>query len=173
MSRPHQIEIAMIWAGTPSGLIGRDDWMPWRLPDDLRHFKALTLEGCVLMGHRTFQSLKAPLPQRDNLVMRRPGKEHIPGVRVVHSLHESIDAAQALGHTRLWVCGGAQIYRLALPLAQRLEQTLVHDDQPLREDDTVFEFDPSRNWRLQDASFHPQDERHSHAFSFLSYRKIS
>lgn len=162
----------MLWAATPKGLIGRDDWMPWRLPDDLRHFKALTLGGCVLMGHRTFACLKKPLPQRDNLVMRRPGKAPVPGARVVHSLQESIDAAKALGHARLWVCGGAQIYRLALPMAQRLEMTLVHDQQPLRENDTVFDFNAGRNWRLHDASFHPQDERHSHAFSFLSYRRI-
>lgn len=166
------IEIAMLWAATPKGLIGRDAWMPWRLPDDLRRFKALTLDGCVVMGHRTYQSLKAPLPQRDNLVMRRPGKDPIPGVRVVHSLQESIDAAIALGHQRLWICGGAQIYKLALPLAQRLELTLVHDEQALLRDDTVFEFDPGRDWRLDAASFHPQDQRHSHAFSFLSYRRI-
>lgn len=166
------IEIALLWAASPRGLIGRDDWMPWRLPDDLRRFKALTLNGCIVMGHRTYRCLGRPLPQRSNLVMTRHPETQIDGVQVVASLEAAMKVAQNEGHARLWVVGGAQIYRLALPLAQHLELTLVDDPQEPQPTDTCFEFQPDRHWRLQDAVFHPKDDKHSHAFSFLSYKRI-
>lgn len=172
MNTPDSIEIAMLWAASPRGLIGRDDWMPWRLPNDLKRFKSLTIDGCIVMGHRTFQCLGKALPQRDNLVMRRQSSEALPGVTVVHSLDAAVEFAAQRGHPRLWVVGGAQIYKLALPRAQRLEMTLVQDKAALKPGDTLFPFTPDRNWRLTQASFHNQDERHSHAFSFLTYQRI-
>lgn len=172
MITPDNIEIALLWAASPKGLIGRDDWMPWRLPDDLRNFRRLTVGSCVLMGHRTYRCIKNPLPDRENLVMRRQVDGPMPGVHPVQSLDAALERCAALGHSRLWVVGGAQIYNLALPRADRLEMTLVDDPQSLRADDTVFAFRPDAHWRLQEASFHPQDDRHSHAFSFLSYRRI-
>lgn len=172
MNALNSIDIAMLWAASPQGLIGRDNWMPWRLSDDLRRFKALTVEGCVVMGHRTFQCLGKPLPKRDNLVMRRSATDPIPGVQVVHSLEQAAQVAKEAGHDRLWVVGGAQIYKLALPHAKYLEMTLVQDEAELLPDDTLFPFAPDRSWRLTEASRHEKDERHSHAFSFLSYEKI-
>lgn len=167
------MELALLWAAAPNGLIGRDNWMPWRLPNDLKRFKALTVGGCVVMGHTTFRCLGRPLPNRDNLVMRRDKTQALDGVTTVDSLNCAIEVARAKGHSRLWVVGGAQIYRLALPMAQRLEMTLVHDPSPLQPGDTCFEFRPNQAWRLEQARYHPQDAGHSHAFSFLRYRKIS
>lgn len=172
MLTSHNIEIALLWAASPRGLIGRDDWMPWRLPDDLRNFRRLTVGSCVLMGHRTYRCIGKPLPDRDNLVMRRQIDGPMPGVHPVQSLDAALERCAQLGHSRLWVVGGAQIYKLALHRADRLEMTLVDDPQELQAGDTLFPFRPDAQWRLQQARFHSQDARHTHAFSFLSYRRI-
>lgn len=117
----------LIWAQSTSGVIGRDNGIPWRLPEDQAHFKELTLGQTVVMGRLTWESLPAsvrPLPGRRNIVVSRNGGYTAQGAEVVTELPESGD---------LWVIGGAQLYGLALPLAERCEITEI--DVDLHRDD--------------------------------------
>lgn len=158
------------WVGVVAmarnGVIGRDGGLPWRLPDDLRRFKALTLGKPVLMGRRTFDSLGRPLPGRENIVLTRDPGWSAQGCRVVHSLDEALavagDAAEVM------VIGGAEIYRVAWPRLERLELTEVHADV---EGDTRLEGFDAAEWREVAREHHPADERHAFAFSFVTLER--
>src|SRR5580698_11477041 len=102
--------ISLLVAATENDVIGRDLGLPWHLPDDLRHFKALTLGKPVLMGRRTFNSIGRPLPGRTNLVLTRATDWSVPGVTVVADLDAAIRACGAA--PELVVAGGAQVYAL-------------------------------------------------------------
>ncbi|QWT24117.1 dihydrofolate reductase [Subtercola sp. PAMC28395] len=114
--------LGMIWAEARGGVIGHGGTIPWRLPEDLAHFKELTLGDTVLMGRRTWDSLPVrfrPLPGRRNLVLTRDAEWTSPGAEVVHSLAE-VSSDDDGG---LWVIGGGELYRQAMPSATRLEVT--------------------------------------------------
>jgi dihydrofolate reductase len=131
--------LGLIWAQSLSGVIGRDGSIPWRVPEDMVRFKQLTLGHTVVMGRLTWESLPIkvrPLPGRRNVVLTRQGDYCADGARVVTTLNA------ALEDDLTWVIGGAQIYRLALPLASRLEITEVDFDLPSRNDDAMA---PERN----------------------------
>jgi dihydrofolate reductase len=127
-------ELGLIWAQSTSGVIGRSGGIPWQLPEDLAHFKALTLGHTVVMGRRTWESLPAkfrPLPGRRNVVVSRQTDFTADGATVVASLDE------ALTDPDTWVVGGEQIYTLAMPLANRCEITEVDIDLPRDDGDVV------------------------------------
>src|SRR5262249_1374095 len=132
--------------------IGRDNAMPWHLPDDLRRFKALSMGKPVLMGRRTAESIGRALPGRVNLVLSRAGDAPFPGQRVVRSL----DEARATVDGDLVVAGGAEVYALALPYTQIMHLTLVETTLP--DADTRFpEFDASE-WDVTGRQTHPADD---------------
>ncbi|MES0872456.1 dihydrofolate reductase [Sinimarinibacterium sp. HSW-8] len=141
-------------------LIGRDGDLPWRLPNDLKHFKQCTLGKTVLMGRRTFASLGRPLPQRDNWVLTRDRDFRADGVRVFHALADALAAHHA---GELMVIGGAELYRQALPLADRIYLTEV--DAAL-EGDTRFPALAAHEWREVATEPHPADARHAYAYCF-------
>jgi dihydrofolate reductase len=118
--------LSLIAAVARNGVIGRDNQIPWRLPSDLKRFKALTLGHPVVMGRKTFQSIGRPLPGRDNIVVSRHGFR-ADGALVVSSLDEGLELAQAKAGQggEVFVIGGAEIYRETLPLADRLYITEV------------------------------------------------
>lgn len=115
--------IALVVAHTRNRVIGRDNDMPWHLPADLRHFRALTLGHPILMGRRTHLAIGRPLPGRRNLVLSRQADLALPGVERVGSLDEAL--ARCAGEPWLYVVGGAEVYRLALPRAERLHLTEI------------------------------------------------
>ncbi|MDE0854652.1 MAG: dihydrofolate reductase [Nevskia sp.] len=158
--------VTLIVAVAENGVIGRDGTLPWRLPEDLKHFRRLTLGNTVLMGRKTWQSLGKPLDGRANWVLTRDPAFSAPGAQVFRDL----DAALAQPpQGQLLVIGGAELYRQALPLASRLELTRVHARV---EGDTHFpDYDPAQ-WRETARSDHPADERHAHAYSFLTLDRI-
>lgn len=126
--------LALIWAQSTSGVIGRAGGIPWWLPEDQAHFKKLTLGHRVVMGRLTWESLPAsvrPLPGRTNVVVTRDPDYQAAGAEVVATL----DAA--LTNAETWVIGGGQIYTLALPLATRCEVTEVDVDLPRQDADAV------------------------------------
>lgn len=117
----------LIFACADNGVIGRDNALPWHLPEDLAHFRQLTLGCPVLMGRKTWDSLPPrfrPLPGRLNLVLTRQRDWHAPGATPVASMDQAL--AHCPAGQDLWVIGGAELYALALPQAQRLEITEVH-----------------------------------------------
>jgi dihydrofolate reductase len=142
--------------------IGRAGGLPWRLSDDLRHFKALTLGKPVVMGRKTWDSIGKPLPGRQNIVVTRQVGLNLPGADVVPSFETALHAAGDV--PEVCVIGGAEIYRLALPRTDVLHLTLVH---AVTDADTFFPpFDPA-DWRETARDAHAADERHAHAFSFV------
>lgn len=150
--------------------IGRGNDLPWRLPDDLKRFKALTLGKPVLMGRRTAESLGRALPGRANLVLTRGGRVPFDGMRAVASLDEAIAVAAAEGASELCVIGGGEIYALTLPHAAVLR--LTHVDTVVADADAFFPaWDPAR-WHVAAREPHPADSRHPHPFEFVEYRRI-
>lgn len=130
--------VGLIWAQSTSGVIGRDNGIPWRLPEDQARFKELTMGHVVVMGRLTWESLPAkvrPLPGRRNVVVTRQADFVADGATVVGNLEDALDSQHVDGET--WVIGGAQIYALALPLATRCEVTEVDVDLPREDDDAV------------------------------------
>lgn len=124
----------LIWAQSESGVIGRANGIPWRLPEDQARFKELTLGHTVVMGRLTWESLPAsvrPLPGRRNVVLTRQAGYVAEGADVVTSVEDALDDADA------WVIGGAEIYTLALPFADRCEVTEVDVDLRREDDDAV------------------------------------
>ncbi|WP_245642708.1 dihydrofolate reductase [Nonomuraea candida] len=115
--------IGLVWAQSANGVIGRDGTLPWHLPEDLKHFRALTEGTTVLMGRRTWESLPPrfrPLPGRRNLVLSRTPQE---GVETFPDLRQALDAASG----DVWVIGGAAVYVAALPLADRIVVTEIRE----------------------------------------------
>jgi dihydrofolate reductase len=149
-------------------VIGKDGGLPWRLPDDLKHFKRLTIDHTVIMGRKTFDEIRHPLANRRNVVISRNPAFRPAGVTVVPSLEEAL----ALGATEreVYVIGGGEIYRQALPFADRIYLTVVHAEI---EGDTWFPpFERSDGWMLESEERHPADERHAYPFTFRTYRRV-
>ncbi len=146
--------------------IGRDNAMPWHLPDDFRHFKALTLGKPILMGRKTAQSLGRALPGRTNLVLTRGGQVPFAGMRAVASVQQAREIAAAEAAGELCVIGGGEIYRLLIDQATDLHLTWVDADVAA---DTHFpEVDPAL-WQEVRNQAHPADARHAFAFRFAHY----
>lgn len=126
-------DIALIWAEANGGVIGADGTMPWRLPEDLRHFRELTGTSPVIMGRRTWESLPErfrPLPGRRNIVVTRQHEWNPSGALVAHSLDEALQLARQVGRESsdselVWIMGGGELYRQSLPLAARAEVTQI------------------------------------------------
>lgn len=160
--------VSLIAAMAENRVIGRGGELPWRLPDDLRHFKQLTVDHTVIMGRKTFDEIKRPLDNRRNVVITR-NKEFRPhGVTVVPSLKEAL----ALGATEdeVFVIGGGEIFKTALPLASRIYLTVVHAKV---EGDTYFPPFEEDAWVLSSEELHPADERHEYAFTFRRYDRLT
>jgi len=158
-------KIALVVAMDKNRAIGRAGALPWHLPDDLKHFKALTLGKTVLMGRKTFQSIGRPLPKRRNVVLTKDPSFGAEGVEVVHSLDDAL-----LLDEEIMVIGGGEVYALFLPLATHLHLTLV--DTAIPDADTFFpEWNPAE-WRETHREFHPADERYLFAFSFVDLERI-
>lgn len=162
------IPVVLVLAAADNGVIGRGNALPWDLPDDLRHFKAVTLGRPVIMGRKTFDSVGRPLPGRVNIVLTRDKSWSFPGVRVVDTVAAAIDLArsQALidGADAVMVVGGAEIYRLALPLADRVILTRVHGSM---DGDTFFDLGLLAGWRETSHRRVAAGDRNSHDFSIV------
>lgn len=160
--------VALVVAMDKLGAIGRAGDLPWHLPDDLKHFKQLTLGHPLLMGRRTFESIGRPLPQRRNLVLTRNEDWQAPGTERVASLEQALQIS--CGSPWLMVIGGGELYRLALPHAQRIHLCAV--DAEIADADTWFaEFDRSQ-WREMARRDHPADERHQYSFAQLLLERL-
>lgn len=149
--------------------IGKDNALPWHLPDDLKRFKALTLGKPVLMGRKTAESLGRALPGRLNLVLTRSGKVPFEGMQAVASLDEARALSAQAGATELCVIGGAEVYALVLPLASVMH--LTHVDTEVAGADAFFPAFDTGQWKVVQRTPHTADERHALAFEFADYRR--
>jgi dihydrofolate reductase len=138
-----RLPLVLVAAMAKNRVIGRGNAIPWRLPEDMKHFRAVTLGHAVVMGRATFESMGKPLPGRRNIVITRNRDLRVEGAEVVGSLQEAIALARTTD-TEPRVIGGGQIYAEAMPLATRMYLTEV-DDEP--EGDTFFPAFDGREWR--------------------------
>jgi dihydrofolate reductase len=164
--------IVLIAAVADNHVIGDDNRLIWRQRADLRRFRSMTLGRPVLMGRKTFASIGKALPGRQTIVLTRDAGFGAEGVSVARSLDEALEAGQRLaaesGADCVVVAGGAEVYRQALPLADRLELTLVHA-QP--RGDALFP-DWEREAFIAGAKeHHPADAENEHAYSFVTWHR--
>ncbi|GGF94564.1 dihydrofolate reductase [Paenibacillus aceti] len=156
--------MTFIWAMARNGVIGRNNDLPWRLPADMAFFKAQTTGKTVLMGRKTWESMRSrPLPNRRNIVMTNDRGYHAEGAEVVHSEEQVL--ALAAGE-ELMVIGGAGIYKLLIPYADRLHVTKIDEEI---EGDTYF---PEIDWsqfRLEQETEGIRDEKNPYHYRFMTY----
>lgn len=164
------IPVVIVVAAAENGVIGHENRLLWRLKTDLRHFRTLTLGRPLVMGRKTFDSIGKPLPGRETIVLTRDASFRAQGVAVARDLHGAIalgrEIADRLGTDSVVIAGGDQIYRLALPVTDRIHLTRVHASPP---GDAFFpQVDPAqfREVRREDHPAGPDDE---HAFSVVDY----
>jgi len=158
------VTVALVAAMDRNRLIGVDNQLPWRLPADMRHFRKITLGHAVLMGRLTWESLGKPLPDRLNLVLSR-GDLSLEGARQVTSIEQAITLANG---QELMVIGGAQVYRAALPLAQRLYLTYVEAEFS---GDTWFPEWEENDWLVVEEELRPADEKNSYSMRFVTLER--
>jgi dihydrofolate reductase len=158
--------VSIIVATDERGAIGRDGGLPWRLPDDLRRFKALTFGKPVVMGRKTWDSIGKPLPGRHNIVVTRAAGLGIEGATVVNSLDAAIAAAGNV--PEVCIIGGAEIYRLALPDTGVIHLTRVHATVAA---DTFFPELAAGEWDEEVLEERAADDRHAFPFSYVVQRR--
>jgi dihydrofolate reductase len=164
--KKNSTELTIIVAAGENNAIGKDNDLIWHLSNDLKRFKRLTNGHHIIMGRKTFESFPKPLPNRTHIVITRQQDYKAPeGVIIVNSLVDAVDAAKT--DKQPFVIGGGEIYRQAMPLVDKLEITRVHasfDDA-----DTFFPDIDKTVWKEVERSTHDADDKHAHAFSFITY----
>jgi dihydrofolate reductase len=167
--------ISAIVAVAQNGVIGKDNSLPWHLSADLRHFKETTTGHTVILGRKNFESIGRPLPNRANIVLTRSADTaalRAAGCLVASSLESALQMAEQSGETECFVIGGAEVYRQALPLCQKLYLTQIHQD---------FEGDvkmPDLNmpnlgdgWQETERQDFAPDEKNPVPYSFLTLER--
>ncbi|CAA0116108.1 Dihydrofolate reductase type 3 [Halioglobus japonicus] len=165
---------AIIVAVADNGVIGKDNALPWKLSEDMQHFKRITMGKPVVMGRKTYESIGKPLPGRTNIVVSRNAGFRAEGVALVRSLEEALalagEVAERDAVEEIIVMGGAQIYAEAIPLADRMYITEVHGD--VEGDAVLCEID-WRFWREATRDKRIAQPPNSYDYSFVCYERVS
>ncbi len=169
MLAPHQT-LSLMVAMAENRVIGSRNDLPWHLPKDFQRFKDHTKGHNIIMGRKTFESLGGkPLPKRTNIIITRQRNYQSPNSTVVGSLHEALQYVGRTNDPEPFVIGGGEIYRQALPFAERIYLTIVHTQI---DGDTFFpEFDPEE-WQVTEKTPIPTDEKHDFPFTFYTYERV-
>jgi dihydrofolate reductase len=163
--------ISMIAAVSENMVIGRNNDLPWHLPDDMKYFMQTTKGHCVIMGRKNYESIPEkfrPLPNRVNIVVTRQINFVAPGCTIVHSLSQALEKAEDIGPDEVFLIGGSEVYRQGVTLAGRLYLTEI---KATLEGDVYFpNFDRSV-WQEVSRIKHDIDPRHTYAFDFVVYTR--
>lgn len=172
MVEDKKVHIAMIVAMAENRVIGRDNQLPWHLPNDLKHFKATTMGKPVVMGRKTYESIGRPLPGRTNIVVTSNRSFSADGIKVVYSIDEALALAESValeeGANEVMVIGGAQLYANLLPKVERLYLTLVHAEV---EGDALFPALDFSQWRLLKSESFKGEGDNPLDYSFVVYQQ--
>ncbi|MBY6127263.1 dihydrofolate reductase [Qipengyuania aquimaris] len=158
------MSLFLIYARSANGAIGKDGALPWHLPADLKRFKALTMDKPMIMGRKTFESLPGLLPGRRHIVLTRKERWDSSGAEVVRSVEEAIAKA---GEGDIAVIGGAAIFDVFMPLAERVELTEIHEEF----DGDVFMPPLGPEWEIAGREDHEAKDGRP-AYSFLTYTRV-
>lgn len=164
--------VSLIAALSENRVIGKNNDLPWRLPDDMKYFMETTSGHYVIMGRKNYQSLPEkfrPLPNRTNIVITRSPGFSAPGCQVVHTLTHALEIAHKANQTEVFIIGGAEIYTLSLPHAHRLYLTEIKAEVA---GDTYFPNVKLTEWKELSRRRHSVDTKHPFAFDFVVYEKI-
>lgn len=165
--------VSAIAALSRNRVIGKDNDLPWRLPDDMKFFMETTKGHHVIMGRKNYDSLLPkfkPLPNRTNIVITRQRDFEAPGCTVLHAIEPALDLARSHSEKECFIIGGAEIYKLAMPHTTRLYLTEI--DAHI-EGDTYFPVVDMNEWKETSRTHHPADQRHSYAFDIVVYDRIN
>ncbi len=160
------MDIAIIVAMTPQGLIGKDNQIPWHLPADLQRFKKITMSHPIIMGRKTFESLPGLLPGRQHIVLTRNSDYAAEGCIVVTNWAQ----IEILVNGKAFVIGGADIYNYALPIAKHLYTTIVHAEL---EGDTYFPAWNKEEWQEVEREFRGKDNKNKFDVDNIQYIRIT
>lgn len=156
--------ITIIAATAQNNALGKDNKLIWHLSDDLKRFKSLTLDGFIIMGRKTFESLPGILPKRKHIVITRNPEFRQEGIVVVQSLEQALEVVPS--DEVAFIVGGGEIYAQTINIADKIELTRVHHDF---EADTFFPEIDLTKWELVSSEFHSKDEKHQYDFTFETY----
>lgn len=161
--------ISLIAAASENNVIGKDHWMPWDLPAELAYFRSVTRGKTVIMGRKTYDSVGRPMPNRHNIVVSHNPDLAIPDVDVVGSIEEALELAKKDGFDEISVIGGEQIYRAALPYADRIYLSRVHTT--IEGGEAFFpEFDEAE-WTMISSERQEADNENAIAFTKMVYER--
>ena len=156
----------MIAAASGNNVIGKDNDMLWRLPDDFKRFKALTTGHSIVMGRKTFESLPGILPNRTHVIVTRNADYKVDGCEVESTLKEAL---LSRADNDVFIIGGGEIYKQGIELADKIELTRVHANF---EGDTFFPEINLNEWKLTNEEFHDSDLKHQYSFTYQTYIRI-
>lgn len=160
-------QLAMIVAASDNGVIGVEGDLPWRLSADLKQFKRITMGHAIIMGRKTFESIGRLLPGRTTIIVTRNQAYQFDGAQIAHSLESAIELCSA--DEKPFLVGGAEIYRLGLPLVNEIFLTRVHSTT---DGDTFLPTIDWDQWDLEEVERHEADEKNEVPFSFMRYRRM-
>lgn len=163
--------ISIIAAHTMNRVIGKNNTLPWTLPDDMKYFMQTTKGHHVIMGRKNYDSIPEkfrPLPNRANVVVTRQQNFQAPGCQVVHSIEEGITLARLARESEVFIIGGAEIYKAGFPFSSRLYLTEIDHDV---DGDTFFPYWNKADWKEVSRKHHTPDERHAFPFDFVIYER--
>ena len=159
--------ITIIAAIANNNALGKDNKLIWHLPADLKRFKKVTSGHCVIMGRKTFESLGKPLPNRTNIIITRNKNYKAEGCIVVNSLDQAIETAKK-EDSNPFILGGAEIYKQAITIADKLDVTFVHHSFDA---DAFFPEIDFSIWKQESREDFKADEKNNYNFSFVTYTK--
>jgi dihydrofolate reductase len=159
--------IILIAAAAENYALGKNNQLLWHLPDDFKRFKQVTTGHHIIMGRKTFESFPKPLPNRTHVIITRQKNYHPEGCIVVDSLEKAIAACPE--NQDIFIIGGGETYKLAMPVADKIDLTRVH---ATFDADTFFPEIDAAQWKLVSSEFHPKDDKHAYDFTFEQYKKV-
>lgn len=162
------MKISLIVAVAENGVIGHNNQLIWHLPNDLKQFRRLTTGHCIIMGRKTFDSIGKPLPNRTSVIISRNPDFQAEGCITADSLEKALSKAREIEHEEAFIIGGAEIYRLSLPLADKIYLTEVHHSF---EGDTLFPTIDKNVWQETKRENFETDEKHLYKYSFVELEK--
>ena len=155
--------ISFVVAATENNVIGKNNDLPWSLPDDMKFFVRTTRGHHILMGRKNLESFGKLLPKRTNIIITTKKDYQFEGAVVKHSIEEGIQFAKDRGEKELMIIGGGEIYRQTLPITDRIYLTRIHTEL---EGDTFFPELDRNEWKEVSSEYHPADENHKYDFTF-------
>jgi len=155
--------LSLLVAASQNNVIGKNNQLPWHLPNDLKYFKNLTWGMPILMGRKTFDSIGKPLPGRKSIVITRNNDWRHEGVEVVHSIEEAIKKAESFGVKEIFVIGGAEIFKTSLQDADKIYLTRIHQEF---DGDVYFPDVTKDEWQLTSERFCTADEKNAYDHTY-------